>query len=377
MPLQADQMAMESIMTLPGEVYLIILSHLRQSDLATIARCSKSQSQIISPILYKKLCIQLRSGDPDHSSTALLRTLSATPRLRYYVRQVEINNGSSTFWTAGHSKLLGILLSSILTSPERITSFVWRAGLLQTHIFFPELAALECTKILNKTDLLWVRWHLLYSHSLRVVRLSLSKRISQQAGHWFLSQLSLPNVRELSLQGADLWSLNIDVINSLESLELKLCHGLDYFLERAVSHGIPKSLKVLKIAGNVSLLSLESFLEAVTSKAQLETLSLRIGGVTGFLSTKTVQAFAPKLSTLVLDFRHSLSDPRSSIKYTIKDFQEIIKEFPLLKSVGVPLDLRNPKCMRYQRTKYVVSVCRGMFTGHCKLINHKNRKTTH
>ena len=343
-------------MDLPVEVFLNVLSNLCPSDLATLARCSRSQCQMVLPILYKTLSVQLRSGSPDPSSTLLLRTLSVNPRLRYYVRQVEVVNASSTFWTAGHSQLLGILLSSILTYPDRIKSFTWKAGLLQTHIFFPGMEALECTKIMNKSELLWVRWHLLYSHSIKSIRLHLSTRVCQQAGQWFLSQLSLRNVQNLSLHGADLSMLNIDITKSLKSLELKLCHGLNHFLTQLVSYGVPDSLKSLKLAGNMVLTSLEFFLSAVASNTRLEDLSIRIGGVTRCLSTKFVQALAPQLSSLVLDFRQDLSDPRSSFKYTVKDFQDIIKGFPLLKSVGIALDLRNPKCSRYRRTKFGVGI---------------------
>ncbi|KID59597.1 F-box domain, cyclin-like protein, partial [Metarhizium hybridum] len=339
-------------MSLPAEVYLKVLSNLRPLDLAVLSRCSRSQKQIVLPILYKTLSLQLWGGDPDGSSTLLLRTLSANPQLRYYIREVEVVNASSTLWTSGHSKLLGILLCSILTHPDRITSFRWKAGLLQTHIFFPGLVALECTQILNWTDVLWVRWHLLHCPSLKSLRLHLSKRISRHAGQWFLSQLSLRHAKDLCLQGADLSAMNIDVVDSLESLELKLCHGLDAFLARMISHGVPQSLKVLRIAGNITLKRLECFLSTVASRVQLEELSLRIGGVAETASTRFIRAIAPKVSNLVLDFRRDLCDPRTSVKYSIKDFQDMVSSLPMLTSVGVALDLRNPKYIRrYQRTK--------------------------
>lgn len=340
---------------LPPEVYSNVLSNLHPSDLAALARCSKSQYHLVLPILYKRLSLHLRSGDPDLSSTLLLQTLSTSPRHRYFIRHVEVVNTSPTFWTLGHSKIFGILLSSILTHPDRITSFTWKAGQLQTHIFFAELAALECTKILGMTDLLWARWHLMYCRSLKSIRLHLSKRVSPQAGQWFLSQLSLQGVKCLCLQGADLSAMSVDVVYSLESLELKLCNGLDVFLARLVSYGVPRTLKVLKLAGNIGLQSLEYLLSAVAAKAQLQELSLRIGGVSSCLPTKIVRELAPRLSTLVLDFRRELSDPRTSVKYTIQDFQDLIRDLPLLKSVGVALDLRNPKYRRYQRTRFAVS----------------------
>lgn len=356
MLLQISRMVFEGSMVLPAELYLKVLSNLVSSDLAALARCSRTQCQIVTPILYKEMTLQLRSGDPDPSSTLLLRTLSANPQLAYFIRHVEVVNSSSTYWTSGQSKLLGILLSNILTHPDRIKSFSWKASLIQTYIFFPDLGALECTKILNVTDLLWVRWHLLNCSSLKSIRLHISKRIDQQHVQWLLSSLSLRNVRDISLQGADLSVLSIDVVASLETLDLKLCRGLHDFLSRLVAYGVPRSLRVLRIAGDIPLTSLEFFLTAVASRVQLEELSLRIGGASRFLSTKVVQALAPGLSTLVLDFRQTLSDPRSSLKYTIKDFQDIIEGFPLLKSVGVALDLRNPKCLRYQRTKFAVRV---------------------
>ena len=342
-------------MGLPAEIYLHVLSYLVPSDLAALARCSRSQCRVVTPVLYRNLSLQLRSGDPDRSSTVLLRTLAAKSPLRYFIRHVEIFSPPSGIWTFGHSKLLGILLSTILTHPERITTFRWKAGLLQTHIFFPELTTLECTKIANVTDLLWVRWHFLYCRSLKAIRLYLSERVYKDAGPWFLSHLSLPHLQHLSLRGADLSNLAIEVVGSLRSLELNLCLGLGGFLARIVSHGPPSSLKSLKIAGNISLTTLGHFVAAVTSKSQLEELSLRIGSVNAYLSTTFIQSLVPGLISLVLDFRQDLYDPRSQVKYNIRDFQNIIRGFPLLRFLGLAVDLRNPKFRRYQRAKFVVS----------------------
>ena len=343
-------------MVLLAELYLHVLSYLPPSDLAALIKCSRAQRDVVTPILYKHLPLQLRSGDPDRSSELLMRTLATNHHLRYFIRQVEIVNPPCSIWTLGHSKLLGILLSAILTHPDRITSFTWRAGLLQTHVFFPRLTKLECTKIANITDLLWARWHLLYCRTLTSVRLHISERVYRDAGRWFLSQLDLPHLQHLSLRGADLSNLRIDIACSLHSLELNLCEGLGGFLARLVSHGSPVSLKCLKIAGNIALTTLEYFISAVSSKSQLEELSLRIGSVNGCLSTTFIQSVAPGLTCLVLDFRRDLFDPRSQVKYKMEDFQNIIRGFPQLKAIGLPIDLQNPKCRRYQRTKFAVSV---------------------
>ncbi|KJK73515.1 hypothetical protein H634G_11233 [Metarhizium anisopliae BRIP 53293] len=78
-------------------------------------------------------------------------------------------------------------------------------------------------------------WHLLYCRSLKSIRLHVSKRMDQRSLQWFLSNLSLQRVRHLHLQGADLTTMNIDVVDSLQTLDLKLCRGLDSFLARLVS----------------------------------------------------------------------------------------------------------------------------------------------
>jgi hypothetical protein len=122
-----------------------------------------------------------------------------------------------------------------------------------------------------------------------------------------------------------------------------------------VLSGIPPPLKSLKLAGNIDLESLEFFLTAVASTVQLEELSLRIGGVTSLVSYQLIQALGPRLSTLVLDFRRELSDPRSSLRYGFEKFQIIVSDFPLLKRIGLALDLKNPKFIRYQRSKFAAS----------------------
>lgn len=339
-------------MNIPAELLLQVLSYLDSPELAKLSRCSKRYHQIITPILYTNLSVRVASGSLDASSESLLQSLISRSDFRAFVRQVEITSGSYEGWGSNHSKLLSILLSSILTNPKCITSLVWKASGLPIRIFFPELASIECTRVADSTDLLWLKWHLMCC-PLKSVRICLSTLASQRAGHWFLSNLQWPHVQHLFLQGADLTRMNSSSLECLDTLDLKFCHGLDDFLAFLISNGVPKSLKVIRITGYVDVTLLERFL--VNTTRSLSELSLRIGGASRVLDVRVLAALAPSLSILILDFRRHLDDPRLLAKYTAEDFQAIIRCFPLLKSIGVAMDLRNPKCRRYRRVNLAVS----------------------
>ena len=342
-------------MRLPAELYPLLLSHLDCADIAAIAQCSKTHYDLAIPVLYSGLFIHLRSGDPDYPTTSLLQTLSGRSHLRYFIRRVEVYNVSSTYWTAGPSKLLGVILSTILTCPDRIRSFSWRTNALHTSVFFPNLEDIECTRIQHFSEMLWVKWHLQYCRCLRSVRLRLSGRVSWQAGAWLFADVSLPRVQQLCVQGVDLCTVDTDTIGLLKVLDLKFCENLRGFFARLISSGIPNSLRSLKITGDIDMPSLRQFLAVIAKSVLLEELALRIGGVHTTMSTKHFVSHAPRLSSLVLDFRRDISDPRTSVRYAVSDFETIIKDFPMLKAVGLAVDLKNPRYSRYHRTKLQVS----------------------
>ncbi len=77
---------------LPAELHDLILSFLPRADLSRLARCCRLLQDIATPLLYRSLLVNLRSGDPDCRSTQLLQVLSHYPPLRHYMRDVEIAN---------------------------------------------------------------------------------------------------------------------------------------------------------------------------------------------------------------------------------------------------------------------------------------------
>lgn len=342
---------------LPAELHDLILSFLPRADLSRLARCCRLLQDIATPLLYRSLLVNLRSGDPDCRSTKLLQVLSHYPPLRHYMRDVEIANASFTFWTAGHSRLLGIVLSTIFTFPHRIRSFSWKASGLFTRFCFANLEKLECTNLQSNDELSWVRWHLENCTSLRTLRLRLTMRLSPQAGCWLLSGLSLPRIEVLSLQGIDLSCVDpAGVLGpSVQSMELEYCVGVDHFLRRiATCESLPK-IRSLRLAGSVSVDLLNQLLFRLAQTACLRELSLRIGSASQRICIKCIQPHAPELTRLILDFRQNIIDPRSSVLYGAQELQEILQTFPFLTTLGLPLDLKAKSSGRYRRAK--LDVC--------------------
>lgn len=341
----------------PVEVYDLILSFLSPAELARLACCCSFLHELVLPHLYKHLQIDLRSGDPDVPTTKALQVLSRNTMLRRSIRSIAMANAPYTFWTAGHSKLLSIVLSTILEFPERIRSFVWKSSLPFTKASFPNLQVLHCSNVQSNSELEWVRWHLTNCPSLETLHLGLTRRSSPFTGSWLLSGVRQPRLRALSLQGMNLSDVEPGELlgSQIQSLQLKYCQGMDQFLCRLQDREISAQLKILRLTGIASVHVLQQFLFQLGKNVCLEELSLCIGSTAHSICLRCIQAHAPALRLLVLDFRYLMQESTTSIPYSLETFQDILQHFPRLESLGLPLDMNDRSAAKYKRLKFKVS----------------------
>ncbi|KAL7940391.1 hypothetical protein V8C42DRAFT_356291 [Trichoderma barbatum] len=297
---------------LPLELLELICGLLPLEDLASVSRCSMLFKNLATPMLYRSLDILMRSGIPNRKTSCVLQTL---------VRNISLH---ATFWTAGHSAFLNIILSEILDSSVQVK-------------VFPALTSLRCTKIYSYKELDWIRWHLVnyIEHA--------------------LENAQLRYLKSLRLELVDLSVFAKPVLSSVHALELNSCPGANIFLDRLAESRQKIGLKSLRLTGNIQPGTIYRFLFSLDSSSKLEELSLRIGSVTECLDIRKIYSSHPNLRILVLDFRESFKDPRSAIKYCLNDLQDIIRLFSSLEYLGLPLNIRDANFSKYKRENYTNS----------------------
>ncbi|KAJ6783281.1 hypothetical protein PWT90_02188 [Aphanocladium album] len=339
----------------PLEVLHLILSHLPGSDLARAAQSCRALCNQITPFLYRNLDIHLRSGNPDAATHKLLTTLIRNPSLRQLIRHISVENEASTFWTAGHSKLLRLLLSTWIECYGHIRSFTWKPTSIFTDAYFPNLTHLECTKTRNRDELSWIRWHLYHCRELKSLSVGFIELLSAQLSNsLFLTPMGPFALHTLSLRGIDLSLVNpaVFVSPSLHHLGLEYCHGMDAFFCNVVQQDLAPQLRSLRIVGTMSMAILQGFLVELAKTSRLEELTLCIGSTLHPICLQCIELHASALKLLILDFRAQMHDRSSAMQYSAQQFEDILARFPRLHSLGLPLQLKDPASSRYKRARF-------------------------
>ncbi|KJZ69263.1 hypothetical protein HIM_11347 [Hirsutella minnesotensis 3608] len=281
---------------------------------------------------------------------ALLRTLCSNVEVRHYIRRIEARTSHAPILISNQSRILGMLLSTF-TDSFRIKHFAWEIGSLYAETVFPSLITLECRRLSCNMDLSWIKWHLAHCR-IRRLCLSLSFRISGDTGKWLWNGIAMPSVEDLCLEYMDISELDPSKLGDLKGLELNLCSGTLLFLERWMAVDRANQLSSLKIAANLPPAFLRVLIDFISQRTSLRQLALRMGGTREVLSIESLIPHAATLEYLVLDFRHVITEVHTTIKYTLRDFEGIMRHFSSLKGVGIPLDFRDFQSVRYRRAKY-------------------------
>lgn len=356
---------------LPVELLESICRFLPLSDLASFSRCGKLFNNLITPLLYRNLNIGMRSGNPDRKTSSILQTLVRNSSVRQFIQAINVTNENSTFWTAGHSAFLGIILAQALDSSVQAKSFSWTTSCIFTERVFPGLINLRCTKIHSYKELEWIRWHLANCESLRHLHLAFVAPFARLDIEHVFRNAQLHLIRTLRLELVDLSIFANPMLDSVYALELNSCSGTRSFLDRLAQSRQKIRLKSLRITANLQLTTIYQFLSNLDPSSKLEELSLRIGGVSEYLDMRKIHY--PSLRTLVLDFRKRFNEPRSAVMYCINDLQDIVKSFPSLEYLGLPLNIRDASFAKYRRKDYTVSRWSGILfedrlTARCRRI---------
>lgn len=341
--------------SLPIELQLLIFNSLSSADLAAISQCSRFFYKLATPLLYQHLNVIMKSGNPDAKTTAMLQTLCKNVLMQSFIRTVTVTNVDGTFWTAGHSTLLNIILRPILQASERIKSLSWKTSQIYTELVFPRLKSLECTKIYHQRELEWIRWHLLYCKSLVHLHLAFTAPFSRLDILNIFNNVQLHKLKILRLELVDLSIFTTPILSSIHTLDIKSCPAAKTFLHRLLVLRQATCLKSLRITGDIPLPIIHNFISKLRLGC-LEDLYLYIGNALEYFDFHSLKPHYQSLRSLVLDFRQRLKDSRSVIRYSINDFQNILTLLPSLESLGLPLDIRDTNSLRYKRVNYTVSI---------------------
>ncbi|KAK1961603.1 hypothetical protein LY78DRAFT_588340 [Colletotrichum sublineola] len=342
----------------PTEILLLVFDNLRLSDLSRTARCCRLYHTLATPKLYETLRIRMKSRMTDQQVQKLLGTLMQPSYIHQFIRRVDVVVDDDCLWTRDHSWLLSIMLKHILNhldASKRVQSYRWTASYPFTGLVFPNLRQLDCGAV-GPQSIEWVRWHLNHCASLAEVHLSftLACNLTQLKATALLNRANFSRVERLNLAFIDVALFDPKKAPMLRSLDLRYCPGAESFCQRLAA-ATPTELTDVRIAAHAESGTPDNFTKWLGSARNVEHVALCIGGLTETIPFEQVKGHRSTLRTLVLDPRRNVLDPSSVLKYRPADLREIVEQCASLRTLGLPLDLRDYQCrLRYTRSHQIV-----------------------
>ncbi|WQF90386.1 Putative F-box domain, leucine-rich repeat domain superfamily, F-box-like domain superfamily [Colletotrichum destructivum] len=342
---------------LPTEILLLIFRSLRLSDLSRASRCCRFFHALATPELFGTLRIRMKSHTSDRQIIKLLSTFMQPSYLHRLLQRIEVVVDDDRLWTRENSLFLGISLRHILDRsgvPEGIRSYRWSAAYPFTGVVFPNLQRLDCGAV-GPQSIEWVRWHLNHCASLAEVQLSftLSCNLTQSRASALLNRANFSGLKRLSLTFINVALFDPKKAHALTTLDLRYCPGAESFCQR-LAVALPPDLRELRILAYAESGRPDNFTAWLRSARNVQHVALCIGGLSDIIPFEQVRGHRSTLRTLVLDPRRNLLDPSSVLKYRPADLREIVEQCISLRTLGLPLDLRDYQFQfRYTRSHQI------------------------
>ncbi|KAK2035938.1 hypothetical protein LZ31DRAFT_601683 [Colletotrichum somersetense] len=301
--------------------------------------------------------------------------------MHQFIRRVDVVVDDDCLWTRDHSWLLSIMLKHILNhsdASKRVRSYRWTASYPFTGLVFPNLQQLDCGAV-GPQSIEWVRWHLNHCASLAEVHLSftLACNLTQLKATALLNRANFSRVERLCLAFINVALFDPKNAPSLRSLDLRYCSGAEAFCRRLAA-AIPPDLTDVRIAAHAESGTPDNFTAWLGSARNVEHVALCIGGLSETIPFEQVKGHRPTLRTLVLDPRRNVLDSSSVLKYRPADLREIVEQCASLRTLGLPLDLRDYQChLRYTRShqiKRIIPSC-ALETLHLRGRDHSPQRS--
>ncbi|KAK1973375.1 hypothetical protein LZ30DRAFT_671786 [Colletotrichum cereale] len=209
------------------------------------------------------------------------------------------------------------------------------------------------------------------------LRIRMKSRLTHQQVPKLLSTLMQPRVERLSLAFINVALFDPKNAPSLRSLDLRYCPGAEVFCRRLAA-AIPPDLTDVRIAAHAESGTPNNFTAWLGSARNVEHVALCIGGLSETIPFEQVKGHRSTLRTLVLDPRRNVLDPSSVLKYSPADLREIVEQCASLRTLGLPLDLRDYQCHhRYTRShqiKRIIPSC-ALETLHLRGRDHSPQRS--
>ncbi|KAK2035815.1 hypothetical protein LZ31DRAFT_580798 [Colletotrichum somersetense] len=271
--------------------------------------------------------------------------------------RIEVVIDDDRLWTRENSLFLGISLKHILDRPgvpEGIRSYRWNAAYPFTGVVLPNLQQLDCGAV-GPQSIEWVRWHLDHCASLAEVQLSftLSCNLTQSRAAALLNRANFSGLKRLSLAFINVALFDPKNAHVLTALDLRYCPGAESFCRR-LAVAVPPGLRDLRISAYAESGRPDNFTAWLRSAHNVEHVALCIGGLSETIPFEQVKGHRLTLQTLVLDPRRNLLDSSSVLKYRPADLRDIVEQCTSLRTLGLPLDLRDYQFQfRYTRSRQI------------------------
>lgn len=358
-PVQPSQ-----LLSLPPEVLVNVVANLPYSDLYRLALTAHCFYELSLGPLYASTTIQI-GGVYWEREVSKLGNLIRNDTLRMRLRHLTV---ISIHGLLGYEVAVAELISLILTArpSPKLLSFTWKVRKMSKKTadilsyLEPGLRRLDVSawtiepfsvvhgleelsyRRLTNDGVMW------FSQQLRCVASTL-KRLSVHvfsASHKDASKSLLRGLKylkynscqlsHLRLSGVCLQGWDLGFIYSITSLCLLNCSEIDYYLSGWMdNYSYESRLEHLELVIPNGTSLLPQFL-GHASAAQLKTLKVLLKSMTSF-PLNVIQG--NKLTTLVIEARRDIYDPKTVHPYTIDELVLVLNSFTNLVALGVPVHL--------------------------------------
>jgi len=369
--------------SLPTELQREILRYLPETALGALSKTCRHNSILATPLLYKKLAINIRLESNTRSPSQKIKSYAANnwDRCRY-LRSIAITCREPAAWLLkGRDMLVSLYILLIHLPRAGLISFAWEVGyssepdilrhlpqnlgILDTDasLFdysrpFDKMLELTCRRLSFKNadyfmqQLLQVGLHLqrlcisLDSSATYALSPSLLEALRHASDNKSLfSQLKYLELHNMYFQE---WPFRN--MSSVQTLSLQRCPNVDIALADFVVQR-PNFARLKKL--RFFLCSESKFISAVLQYfqevAEIEELHFLMQGY-NFYPLNWMTPFSRTLNHLVLESRQAWTEPTTVNPYHVEDFLSIVNTCTSLKTLGIPVVIE--KCLRV-RTPYL------------------------
>jgi hypothetical protein len=356
--------------SLPTELQGEILRYLPETALSALSETCRRNSILATPLLYRKLAINIRLESTTRSPSQKIKSYAANNWDRFrYLKSIAIACREPAAWPLkGRDMLVSLYILLIHLPPTGLISFAWEVeystepdilrhlprnlGILDTDASlvdysrpFDNMLELTCRRLSFKNadyfmqQLLHVGLHLqrLCISLDSSATFALSPSLLEALRHASDNKTLFSQLKHLELHNIYFQEWPFPNMSSVQTLSLQRCPNVDVALaDFVVQRPNFARLKKLSLFLCSESKSISAVLQYFQEVADIEELHFLMQGYNHY-PLNWIVPFSRTLNHLVLESRQAWTEPTTVNPYHLEDFLSVVNTCTSLKTLGIPV----------------------------------------